>query len=280
MTWTLSWIACAPGSTRSGRWHATSPPRSSPGGSRSGCARRHPTRPATGSSRRRRPTRCTSGWRATGARRRSARRRDGVGRGDGRAAARRRPRGRPRRGVAGDRPERQPQHVRRRGTRALAGHPGRLGRPGLRDRRQDPQHRPGDRVVGPARDRRALLGTAEGRGPDDGAARAGVSADYQVVVVDLDNTLCKLQVDWGEVKAGLDRLAERAGADVEDEGIWPLMEAAQQPGREPLLAEMEQLVTEAELAGAAGCPSNAALVEWLGNEAGDRPVSVLSLNSR
>src|SRR4051812_16375623 len=74
----------------------------------------------------------------------------------------------------------------------------------------------------------------------------------QVVVVDLDNTLVKLEVDWGEVKAGLERLAEAAGADVEDEGIWPLMEAAQQPGREPLLAEMERLVTEAELAGADG----------------------------
>jgi phosphoglycolate phosphatase len=105
-------------------------------------------------------------------------------------------------------------------------------------------------------------------------------ASTQVVVVDLDNTLCKLQVDWAEVKAGLERLAEAAGADVEDEGIWPLMEAAQQPGREPLLAELEKLVTDAELAGAAACPRNVALVEWLEREHGDKPVSVLSLNSK
>jgi phosphoglycolate phosphatase len=106
-----------------------------------------------------------------------------------------------------------------------------------------------------------------------------VSADreHEVVVVDLDNTLCKLEVDWGQVKAGLERLAEAADADVEDEGIWPLMEAAQQPGREPLLADMERLVTEAELAGAHG-PRNQALVDWL--EGDGRPVSVLSLNSR
>jgi phosphoglycolate phosphatase len=104
-----------------------------------------------------------------------------------------------------------------------------------------------------------------------------VSAEHEVVVVDLDNTLCKLEVDWGEVKAGLERLAAEAGADVEDEGIWPLMEAAQQPGREPLLGEMEKLVTDAELAGAAACPRNVALVEWL--EQDGRPVSVLSLNS-
>ena len=103
---------------------------------------------------------------------------------------------------------------------------------------------------------------------------------HEVVVVDLDNTLCRLEVDWGEVKAGLERLAEQAGADVEDEGIWPLMEAAQQPGREPLLAEMEKLVTEAELAGAAACPRNVALVEWLDREHRGKPVSVLSLNSK
>jgi len=101
--------------------------------------------------------------------------------------------------------------------------------------------------------------------------------EHQVVVVDLDNTLCKLEVDWGEVKAGLERLAADAGADVEDEGIWPLMEAAQQPGREPLLADMERLVTEAELAGSGG-PRNQALVNWL--EGDPRPASVLSLNSQ
>jgi phosphoglycolate phosphatase len=100
-----------------------------------------------------------------------------------------------------------------------------------------------------------------------------------VVVVDLDNTLCKLDVDWGSVKEGLERLAAAAGVEVDDVGIWPLMEAAQQPGREPLLADMERLVTDAELAGARGCPHNEALVEWIAREAGGR-VSVLSINSR
>jgi phosphoglycolate phosphatase len=104
-----------------------------------------------------------------------------------------------------------------------------------------------------------------------------VSAEHEVVVVDLDNTLVKLEVDWGAVKAELDRAAEAAGADVEDEGIWPLMEAAQQPGRDALLAEMEEIVTAAELAGAHG-PRNQALVDWLGQV--EKPVSVLSLNSQ
>src|SRR4051812_44620102 len=100
-----------------------------------------------------------------------------------------------------------------------------------------------------------------------------------VVVVDLDNTLVSLEVDWDAVKDRLDRLAQAAGADVEDEGIWPLMEAAQQPGRDSLLAEMEQVVTEAELAGAHG-PRNEALIRWLDKTADGRPISVLSLNSR
>ena len=106
-----------------------------------------------------------------------------------------------------------------------------------------------------------------------------MTAGAEVVVVDLDNTLCKLEVDWGDVEEGLKRLAEDAGADVEDVGIWPLMEAAQQPGREPLLADMEQLVLEAELAGADG-PRNQALLDWLDANAAGTPVSVLSLNSR
>jgi phosphoglycolate phosphatase-like HAD superfamily hydrolase len=100
-----------------------------------------------------------------------------------------------------------------------------------------------------------------------------------VVVVDLDNTLVHLEVDWDELRARLAELAQRAEVLVERHGIWPLMEAARQPGREPLLAEMEELVTRAELAGARG-PRNHALVEWLDRNATRTPVSVLSLNSR
>jgi phosphoglycolate phosphatase len=106
------------------------------------------------------------------------------------------------------------------------------------------------------------------------------AAAASVVVVDLDNTLCKLGVDWDAVKAQLEQLAAAAGADVEEVGIWPLMEAAQQPGREQLLRDMERLVTNAELAGARDCPHNQALVEWVERETAGRPVSVLSLNSR
>jgi phosphoglycolate phosphatase-like HAD superfamily hydrolase len=103
--------------------------------------------------------------------------------------------------------------------------------------------------------------------------------DHEVIVVDLDNTLVSLEVDWDAVHGRLERAAAAAGADIEDTGIWPLMEAAQQPGRDELLAEMEEIVTSAELAGADG-PRNEALIRWLDETAAGRPVSVLSLNSR
>ena len=71
----------------------------------------------------------------------------------------------------GDRPKRRPQHLRPRRQDAGPGDPRRLARPGPPVRRPDPQHRPGDRLERPARARRALLGAAQRRGPDDGPAR-------------------------------------------------------------------------------------------------------------
>jgi phosphoglycolate phosphatase len=104
-----------------------------------------------------------------------------------------------------------------------------------------------------------------------------MSAD--VVVADLDNTLVSLEVDWDDVRRRLADLADRAEVLVEQHGIWPLMEAARQPGREKLLADMEAIVKEAELAGAHG-PRNQALIDWLDENAAATPLSVLSLNSR
>ena len=98
----------------------------------------------------------------------------------------------------------------------------------------------------------------------------------EVVVVDLDNTLVKLDVDWNGLRQALAKLARDAGIETQDPGIRPLMDGARLPGMETLRAEMERLLTEAEVAGADG-PINDALVRWL---PADTPVSVLSLNSR
>src|SRR5215210_4731452 len=74
--------------------------------------------------------------------------------------------------MAGDRPERRPQHVRGSRVRPRADDPGRRLRPRARARGQDPQHGTGDRLVGPPRGRRALPLAARGARTDDGAARA------------------------------------------------------------------------------------------------------------
>ncbi|MEA2457201.1 MAG: phosphoglycolate phosphatase [Thermoleophilaceae bacterium] len=101
----------------------------------------------------------------------------------------------------------------------------------------------------------------------------------EVVVVDFDNTLVRLDVDWDSVRERLGHAADAAGAEVDGFGVWPLMQAARRPGRSDLLAEMEAIVTDAELSGAEG-PRNQALVDWLDCRAADTPLSVLSLNSR
>jgi phosphoglycolate phosphatase len=100
-----------------------------------------------------------------------------------------------------------------------------------------------------------------------------------VVVLDLDNTLVKLDVDWPALHLRLAALARAAGVETRDAGIRALMDGARLPGMETLRAELEQALAEAEIAGAAG-PLNQALVEWLDRDGARTPVSILSLNSR
>jgi len=104
-------------------------------------------------------------------------------------------------------------------------------------------------------------------------------AAFEVVVLDLDNTLVKLEVDWDGLRRKLASLARAAGIETRDPGIRPLMDGARLPGMETLRSEMEQVVTEAEVEGASG-PRNEALVGWLDDLPDRTLVSVLSLNSR
>lgn len=105
------------------------------------------------------------------------------------------------------------------------------------------------------------------------------AAGAEVVVLDLDNTLVKLEVDWAGLRRRLGGLARAAGVEVSDPGVRALMDGARLPGLETLRAELERVLAEAELAGARG-PRNEALVAWLDRLADGTPVSVLSLNGR
>jgi phosphoglycolate phosphatase-like HAD superfamily hydrolase len=100
----------------------------------------------------------------------------------------------------------------------------------------------------------------------------------EVVVLDLDNTLVKLDVDWSGLRERLARIAQAAGFETGDPGIRPLLDGARVPGMEVLRGEMEQVLTEVEVAGARG-PRNEALVAWLDGLADGTAVSILSLNS-
>jgi phosphoglycolate phosphatase-like HAD superfamily hydrolase len=101
----------------------------------------------------------------------------------------------------------------------------------------------------------------------------------EVVVLDLDNTLVKLDVDWDALRRRLARMVQEAGVEVSDPGIRALMDGGRLPGMETLRAEMERVLAEAEVSGALG-PRNAAVIAWLDRLHAATPVSVLSLNSR
>ena len=92
-----------------------------------------------------------------------------------RAAARRRAGKRPGRRVEGDRPQRRPQHLRPRRAHARALHP-RRRRSQRGHEIANVIHSSGQAIVYTrhAGARRALLGAAQGRGADDGPARAGL----------------------------------------------------------------------------------------------------------
>jgi phosphoglycolate phosphatase len=106
-----------------------------------------------------------------------------------------------------------------------------------------------------------------------------VTGRPEVVVLDLDKTLVKLDVDWQGLRERLAALARDAGVETRDPGIKALMDGARLPGMEQLRTDMEEVLTAAEVAGASG-PRNEALLAWLEAMPHTPPVSVLSLNSR
>jgi phosphoglycolate phosphatase len=103
----------------------------------------------------------------------------------------------------------------------------------------------------------------------------------RLVVLDLDGTVCRLDVDWGALRARLAAIAARAGILPAGHhcGVLAIVEAAHRSGHAFVARELEWTLGAAELAGAGRCEVNEALLEWLGREAAAAELSVLSLNS-
>lgn len=73
--------------------------------------------------------------------------------------------------------------------------------------------------------------------------KAGIKA----VVYDLDGTLVSLMVDWDEVQTAVEGVYQRAGIEVEENGLWELLLSAESVG---LGSEVEDTISEYEREGA------------------------------
>ncbi|HEY3019518.1 MAG TPA: HAD family hydrolase, partial [Solirubrobacteraceae bacterium] len=90
--------------------------------------------------------------------------------------------------------------------------------------------------------------------------------DARLVVLDLDGTLARLDVDWDGVRARLARLALRDDSAARPDRVSHLLARASVPTR----AAMLEVLADAEERAAGRAPLNRALLDWLGAPAGAR----------
>jgi phosphoglycolate phosphatase-like HAD superfamily hydrolase len=106
-----------------------------------------------------------------------------------------------------------------------------------------------------------------------------VESRYDLVVLDLDGTICRLDVAWEDVKRELVIIAARHGLDTSGHRrVMPLIHEARRHGSLAAVREMERSLELAELAGASTCLVNEELVGWVEELPSAVPVAVLSLN--
>lgn len=70
---------------------------------------------------------------------------------------------------------------------------------------------------------------------------------YEAVIYDLDGTLCRLDVDWGQVRADVAAKFRARGVDVDGQSLWELFEQAE---HEPLARAVEEAIADHERQGA------------------------------
>lgn len=90
----------------------------------------------------------------------------------------------------------------------------------------------------------------------------------------------RLRVDWGAVRETLAGVARAHELEVAEAGVMALVSAARRADDAQARAEMERVLSAAEVAGVEGAPVNAALRDWVASLPAATCVGVLSLNGR
>lgn len=110
-----------------------------------------------------------------------------------------------------------------------------------------------------------------------------MSALAKLVVLDLDGTLARLDVDWVSLRAVARAWARAAGVAVARPGVLSTITALRAAGKPSAVAaasRLDALVGLHEREAAARCPLNAALLEWLCEQQPQASLAVLTLNGR
>ena len=141
----------------------------------------------------------------------------------------------------------------------------------------DPAHplpvTPPRRAVGTPGVRARPLEVPHAPGPEAAGA-------LDLLVLDLDGTVCLLDVPWEDVKRRLVTIAALHGLETSGHRrVLGLLESARRTGPPAAVHALEAELAESELEGARRCLVNAALVEWVAGLPSSLPVAVLSLNS-
>jgi phosphoglycolate phosphatase len=111
------------------------------------------------------------------------------------------------------------------------------------------------------------------------ASRDAAAGFYDLVVLDLDGTVCRLDVAWQEVKRELAGIAAAHGlAASEQTRVLDLFEEARRLGSSDAVHAIERALARAEIAGTTTCTVNDDLVAWVRQLPSQTPVAVLSLN--
>lgn len=105
----------------------------------------------------------------------------------------------------------------------------------------------------------------------------------ELVVLDLDGTLVRLDVDWQDIREQIARTVAAcapSAAGRVSPGVHATLTALGEHRAWEALQACEQLVAEAERRAAAEAPVNRALLRWLFTSAPTARVAILTLNDR